>query len=46
MKRATQISNNPRLLSELSESQGGGNHQDLTSISVGEYARLGRPAIQ
>ena len=38
---------NPALLSELSEShQESGNHQDKTSISVSEYTRLGRPALQ
>ena len=34
------------LLSELSESQESGNHQYKTSISVSEYTRLGRTALQ
>ena len=34
------------LLSELSESQESGNHQDKTSISVSEYTRLARPALK
>ena len=47
IERATQNNlYNPPLLSELSESQESGNHQDKTSISVSDYTRLDRPAFQ
>ena len=46
MKRAEQTIYSTPLLSEPSESQESGNHQNKTSNSVGICTRLARPVIQ
>ena len=46
MKRAKQIIYTSPLLSEPSESQERGSHQDETSNSVNNCTRLARPALQ